>query len=259
MGKGKTAYVRKVESNENADDLIKSLISAVTNNKLDITKDKKDNRGFFKCNNNADCFFITFKDPPILQLKYGYYEKIADKDPTANEGYRYIYSDFDIWFDANHRIIVFFTSRFTIAALVMKIIEEAGIKLNYTKYSEDFFRWIDKDYKHQPSYRLLQVMGTHIDDLQSDGYTDSLSITTYDALSKSPSYQLVENDGDRKYFKGIFTYKKLQYVASVYKNGKITVNKQVVGPTEDTRLILPWIYEDVVNIHKYWVGQNKKV
>lgn len=259
MGRGKTAYIRKVNSNGNADDLIKSLISTVTNNKMDLKKGKKDNRGFFKCSDNNDSLFIRFNEPPILQLKYAYYEKVLDPDPTADEPYRYAYKHFDIWFDISHRIIIFFTSRLEIVALIMKILEGAGIKLSFAQYNEDFFRWIDsKNYKPQPTYRLLKVMGTYIDDLQEDGNTDTISMTTHDDLYKSPGYQLYANDGDRKYFKGIFTYKKLQFVVSVYKNGKITVNKQVkIGPKEDTRLIIPWVYEDVVNIHKDWADQKK--
>ena len=251
MGRGTTAYIRKVETESNRDKLIQLLKSTAEQNQIDFNKDKKGNRGFVESNDFNNELFIQLAEPPILKLKYAYYDKRRNRDPSSSEEFRYDYNDFDLWFDIKHRIIMFFTSNRTIAALVMKIIGN-DVNLTFTPYSEPFFKWIEKEYKPQPSFRLLVVNGTYLDSLKNDEYTDSLSITTHEELSKSPQYQLVENDGDRKYFQGIFKLKDTQYKAKVYKNGKITVDKQVQGVKEDTKLILPWIYEDTVNINNYW-------
>lgn len=258
MGRGTTAYIRKVSSEKKIDELIHSLKSTAINTRIDFTKEQKNNRGFIELNVFNKEPFIHLTEPPIVQLKYAYYEKKFIRDPSSKEKYRYDYNDFDIYFDITHRIIMFFTSKPAIAALVMKIIEEDGTKLIFIPYNELFFRWIENEYKHQPTFRLLVVNGTHIDSLEKDEYTESLSIFAHEELSKSPFYQIVENDGDRKYFQGNFRLKDLLYKAKIYKNGKITVDKQVQGIKEDTKLILPWIYEDVVNINNYWKGLTKK-
>jgi len=188
--------------------------------------------------------------------------RIRNRDPFTDVEFSYNFRPTEVWVNFNDRIVQVFNADVTTAERIRKIFNTIpNLTLHSILYEETFFRWLinnvkDHKKKFPPGSSLIEIDDVNVKDA---GTYDTVRLKCEDGVKDTFLYEPISEEGERRYFEGVFKINKMIYHAFLHKNGKITFGKSPPGITfDDFKKLIPKIYHDFINLREYWQDELER-
>ncbi|MDD1690629.1 MAG: hypothetical protein LUQ66_08220 [Methanoregula sp.] len=273
MGRGKAAYILKVESELNGTELKTAIIDCINSHKIVESGNKKNRKGFRNINIDTENLGVPipefyFRDINHTSIQAVYQEYYEDIDRFSKDvQYRPMY--LDITYDYHKRTLIIFNSSIVEVHKILSILNSCVGDMhfqppNYANSAnvEFFIRWLIENSKNHrdkfpPSCKLLSIEGTKVTDLDQSpthSTSESANLKSSGDLADDHLYEQVKDEGLRDYIKCIFLHSRFAIKTYIYRNGKINLISRPPKITEQQySSLFPIIFEEMENLYNFYI------
>ena len=269
MGRGKAAYIFKVDSALNGARLKEAITSCIVSHKIIETGTKKGRKGFKNINiptedTHTQIPEVYYRDNNQSSIRAVYQEYREEKDKYSQD-IQYIPDYLDILYDYQKRNLIIFTSNLLELKKILALLnfDPREIDFKPPNYSnstnvEPFFRWLittskSNPEKFPPSCKLLNIEGTrviHLEQSTRHSTSDTARLKSVGHLADDHLYEQVEDEGIRDYINCIFHHSRFAINTTIYNNGKINLASRPPKITDHQYFSLfPIIFEEMENLY----------